>query len=308
MTAIERKIIFWGTPLFAVPSLKAMVDAGVVRAVVTQPDKPQGRGHSTILPSPVKEVALASGLPVLQPEKLDDALIAELRAHGPATFLIVAYGKIIPDAVLDRSELPAINVHPSLLPDLRGPSPIQTALLRGYTQTGITLMQLDTEMDHGPIIAQKKVIIVPDDTYATLSEKLSFMASQFLTKHVSQYLAGKCEAHVQDHARATYSKMIKASDGALDVSKDAEVLLRKIKALNPWPGTWLVVGGKRLKILTASVSAKKPEKNYMKTPDGMLLVRCGTGSLVVSQVQLENKSPMSALAFLNGHMALLDRI
>lgn len=306
MEAVEHKIIFWGTPLFAVPTLKSLLDANFVRAVVTQPDKPQGRGHAIILPSPVKEVAFAAGVPVLQPERLDDAFIAELEKQGPATFLVLAYGKIIPDAVLAKSELPAINIHPSLLPDLRGPSPIQTALLRGYTQTGITLMQLDREMDHGPVIAQKKVIIVPDDTYATLSEKLSFMASQFLMKYVPRYLAGEIKAQVQDHTRATFSKMIKATDGALDLSEDASILSRKIKALNPWPGTWIVVGGKRLKILAATVSSKKPEKSYAKTPTGTLLVRCGTGSLDVSRVQLEGKPPMSAVAFLNGHAALLE--
>lgn len=306
MEEAKRKIIFWGTPLFAVPSLKALIDEGVVSAAVTQPDKPQGRGRATVIPSPVKELVVARGLPVIQPEHFDSEFHDALRAYGSATFLIVAYGRLIPNEVLGWSQRPAINLHPSLLPDLRGPSPIQTALLKGYTQTGLTLMQLDADMDHGPILAQKKVAIAPNDTFVSLSEKLSFMSAQFLVKHISRYLAGECEAHVQDHARATYSKIIKASNGELDLSQGADVLLRKIRALNPWPGTWVMVKGKRLKILSASFSSEAPSKRYTKTSTGTLRVRCGTGSLEVARVQLEGKSPMSALEFLNGHAALLE--
>ena len=147
-----KKIIFWGTPTFAVPALRELAKLGLVSAVVTQPDKPSGRGRALVSGSPIKETALELALPVLQPEKLRTEGSEALQPFLPATFFVMAYGKMLPQSILDLSELPVVNLHPSLLPELRGPSPIQSALMRGDMETGITLMQLDAEMDHGPIL------------------------------------------------------------------------------------------------------------------------------------------------------------
>lgn len=300
-----KKIIFWGTPEFAVPFFNSLLDLGVITAVVTQPAKREGRGQIQTALSPIRQLATANGLSVLDPVKLDDRFVKEIEHLLPATFLVVAYGKIIPGSILELSELPAINIHPSLLPELRGPSPIQAAILGGDKQTGITLMRLDNEIDHGPIMAQKKVAINDNDTYQTLSEKLSLAGGQFVTKYIPRYLAGELKPAEQDHNRATYCELIKTADGQLDLKDSATILGRKIRALNPWPGTYLSWHSKRLKILSAIPVNDKPDKLFSKTSQQRLKIRCGSGSLEIFTVQLEGKKALSSVDFLNGHPEIL---
>ena len=305
-----KQLIFWGTPAFAVPPLRELHDCGLIRCVITQPDKPQGRGQSQLPPSPVKEAATNLNLPVLQPSQFDASFEAALGEFLPATFLVVAYGKLIPNAVLMRSALPAINIHPSLLPELRGPSPIQTALLRGDRLTGLTLMQLDEELDHGSILAQKKVSIAPTDTYLTLSEKLSLSATQFVRTYVPAYLHGELKPVQQDHSHATFSKKIETKDTELRLEKTADELLNMIRAFNPKPGTFLVIGGKRFKIMSARryTAPPVPAATLFRSEHGYLGIVCDPEkreAIEVILIQPEGRPAMNAMDFLNGYSGIL---
>ena len=302
-----HKLIYWGTPLFAVPALQALIDAGLVTAVVTQPGKPHGRGRTTIEPSPVQVVAEQAHIPILAPLTLKEtAFRAALEQLLPATFMVVAYGKIIPEDILALSELPAINIHPSLLPLYRGLSPIQSVLAAGETQTALTLMALDVAMDHGPILAQKKVSIVPTDTFVSLSDKLRFTAEQFVMKYVPLYLAGELKPVTQDHNRATYCKKVTPEDGMLDFTQTVTVCNNKIRAYNPWPGAYCIQKGKRIKIISATPHAGRIpyEGSFGTLADGHLGISCSDGYLNIMTVQQEGKQAMNSADFLRGNSRL----
>jgi len=301
-----KHIIFWGTPEFALPSLDALHSAGYVRGVVTQPDKRQGRGRKESIPPPVKAAAQKYQIPLAQPEEFDGAFREWLNEHGPATFFVVAYGTIIPDSILALSELPAINLHPSLLPEFRGASPIEGALMQGRELTGLTLMQLDSELDHGPILAQKKIAIRPTESYTQLSEKLSLASAQFVGKYIPQYLSGALEAIPQDHVRATHCKRLTLSDGALNLSNNTAELYNMIRALNPRPGTFIMWNGKRVKIIDARpVKGTRSAARFSRSENGKLILTTRDGMLEVVTVQLEGKKPMSSADFLNGYPEIL---
>ncbi|MEK7584206.1 MAG: methionyl-tRNA formyltransferase [Patescibacteria group bacterium] len=303
----KKKIIFWGTPAFAVPSLDALLELEIVSAVVTRPDRRQGRGRRVSLTTPVADRAREHGVSVLQPEKFDDEFVAQLRSYLPATFCTVAYGRLIPEDLLGLSELPALNLHPSLLPRWRGPSPIQYVLLHGETQTGLTLMVMDAEMDHGPIIAQKKIAVSLGDTYVSLSEKLSFSARQFISKHVPLYLSRSAETTIQDHSKATYSKLIKAADAELAVSLAAGEALNRIRALNPWPGTYVTWKGDRLGIQNACATSEVSSdgRRFFKLTDDSLGISFSDGAIQATTVQLSGKRPAHSRDFLHGHPGIL---
>lgn len=302
------RVIFWGTPAFAVPSLRALVGPTIVSAVVTQPDRPSGRGMKTVVPPAVKSFARSHKIPVLQPESLDDSFVGQIKEYLPAAFFVVAYGALIPDRVLSLSEPPAVNLHPSLLPELRGPSPIQMAILGGLRQTGLTLMQLDAQMDHGPILAQKKIALDPRDTAEKLSEKLSLASEQFVAKHLPRYLRGELEGHEQDHQRATFTKLLKSSDGALDVSHSAAELDRRVRAMSPWPGAFIDIGGTRVKVLSAVPhTGVRPKARFTKSSSGSLLIACADGALEVVQVKPAGSRAMHSSDFLHGRPGLLSR-
>lgn len=306
-------VILWGTPAFAVPALKLLIEKNLLKAVVTKEPKRQGRGLKKILSSPVDEEAKKAGIPVLTPTRLiDPDFRSNLAQWLPATFLVIAYGKIIPDDILALSTMPAINIHPSLLPELRGPSPIQTAILLGHTQTGLTLMQLDNEVDHGPILAQKKITLSPTDTATTLTEKLSFSCPQFLEKYLPAYLAGALAPAPQDHARATFTKKITASDGLLNPAEQTtDEALRHIRAFNPWPGTYISLGQRRLSIASAAVlPVSTPSTNpgtLFETPNKMLGIQFSDGAIEALQVQREGGTLMNSRDFLRGHRTILGR-
>ncbi len=305
---MKKQIIFWGTPLFAVPILSQLINLGVVSAVVTQPDRLQGRGRKTRLSSPVKQLAEQAGLPVLAPEKLSEPGFRQaLEALGSNVFVVAAYGKIIPQSILDLSAPRAINVHPSLLPKYRGPSPIQAALLAQDKVTGVTLIQLDDQMDHGPIIAQEQVEISPEDTAVVLSEALSLLAAKMLATTLPSYLAGQIELKVQDHAQATYCKLIQPEDAALDLSKTVAELYAHIRAMQPWPGSYVQWNALRLKIHGAKpLPGIRPTALFTRSQAGNLLIRASDGAIEALTVQLEGKPSMPSVSFLNGYPAILD--
>ncbi len=262
----STKIIFFGTPDFAVPALEAIVKADYqVVAVVTQSDKPVGRGLKMEAPA-VKLSAQKLGLSVLQPDTLKTPATLEMFKSLNANLAVcVAYGKIIPKEILDIFPKGILNIHPSLLPKYRGPSPIQTAILNGDEETGVTIMLLDEETDHGKVVTQQKITFpLLAESYAAahnpateggqaLSEKLSKIGAQLLIDTLPEWLAGTIPAHTQEHTKATFTKMLEREDGRIDWHKPAEQIERMVRAYDIWPGTFTMWSGKRLKILRASL-------------------------------------------------------
>ncbi|MFH0873688.1 MAG: methionyl-tRNA formyltransferase [Candidatus Komeilibacteria bacterium] len=295
-------LIFWGTPEIAVPTLKALAAKKLISAVVTRPDAPAGRGKK-INSSLIKQLAAELALPILTPIKLDEGFITELKKFLPATFLIFAYGKIIPPAILDLSEQPAINVHPSKLPELRGASPIQTALLTGLKQTAVTLMQLDARMDHGPILAQIPVEINDNDYFADLYQKAATISAHMMVDTIPQYLAGQLKPVEQNHNQATVCKKINMADGKLDWNEPAETVRNKIRAFTPWPSAYFFWNNKRFQIVKADVadnSNKKPSGTWW-TENNQLFVACGQDALSITLIKPEGKKEMTGKEFVNGY-------
>jgi len=296
------KIVFAGTPDFAVPFLKSLIDDAdfEVIGVITQPDRPSGR-KQLLVPSPVKTLAAEHNIAVMQPGKLDDNYAAELKQLTPDVLVVVAYGQIIPQAVLDVPTRGAINVHPSLLPKYRGASPIQNAILNGEAETGVSIMLMDAKMDHGPILAQEKVKLNGSETNESLHDDIANKYGEFLTKTINGYLAGDIKTQPQDDNQATFCKTITKDDARIDWSKSAEVIEKKIRAYYPWPVAWASLDSKRLKIFSAKAASetKKPGELFIK--NDQLGVGCGQGSLIINELQPEGKQKMTSCDFLAGH-------
>lgn len=294
------RIVFMGTPDFAVKSLEACLELGDVVAVVTQPDKPRGRGQDVSF-SPVKQLAVAKGLPVLQPVKIRGTSFAdELRALDADVAVVTAYGKILPKDVLDTPRLGCVNVHASLLPRFRGAAPIQWAIASGDAVTGVCLMKMDEGMDTGPVIERAELPILPTDTSATLHDKLALLGGEVLERALPKYLAGELHP-VPQAGDVVMAPMIKKEDGQLDFTRPAVELERRLRAFTPWPGAFTHLGGALLKVHAAKVRAGKGEPGVVLSagPDG-LEVACGEGSLLCEQLQPEGKRVMSAREFLAG--------
>lgn len=295
------RIVFMGTPDFAVPSLAALFDVGDVVAVVTQPDKPRGRGQE-VSASPVKQLALARGVPVLQPPRIKNTGFAdELRALAPDVTVVTAYGKILPRDVLEAPRLGSVNVHASLLPRFRGAAPIQWAIAHGDAETGVCLMRMDEGLDTGPVLACARLPIAPDETSATLHDKLARLGGDLLRTELPRYLAGALAPVPQPTEGVVYAPLISKEDGRLDFTRPAVELERRLRAFFPWPGTHTQLEGKGLKVLRARVGqgAGEPGTVLAAGPQG-LEVACGTGSLVLTELQPEGKRAMGAQEFLAG--------
>jgi methionyl-tRNA formyltransferase len=308
------KVVFMGTPIFAVPSLKTLIadDQFEVVGVVTQPDKPTGRGQG-LSQSPVKSVALENKLTVLTPSKIkhDLEFLNQLKDLQPDVIVVVAYGKILPQAVLNIPKFGIINVHASLLPKYRGASPITAAILNGDKITGITLMKMDLAMDTGPIIAtSEEVAIRPEDTTAALSEKLSDIGANLLIEYLPKYLVGEITPRPQDEMGATYVKTIQKSDGKINWQEDAEIIERKIRAYYPWPGSCTNFNGKLLKILQTELLPENPvvPGTVWPTLDKYPAIATIKGSLKISKLQLEGKSVTSGKDFLLGYPVFIGSI
>lgn len=248
----KLNLVFFGTPQFAVFALEEMGKDGLSPSlVITAPDRPAHRGMK-LTPPPVKVWAEKMGIPILQPEKLDSAFINRLKTIDYGLFIIAAYGKIIPPEVLAIPKHGAFNIHPSLLPKYRGASPLQSTLLSGDEKTGVTIIQLDNEMDHGPIVAQKEVNI-EDINAQELGEKLFRMGGRMLAGIVPKWILGEITATQQDHGAATYTKKIKRDDGHIELADDPQTNWRKFRAYHPWPGTFFFTkDGARVKITDAA--------------------------------------------------------
>lgn len=290
-----------GTPAFAVESLRACLDVGEVLAVVTQPDKPKGRGQGLAMP-PVKELALERGLPVLQPPRIRNTPFAEeLRALGPDVCVVTAYGKILPKDVLEVPPLGCVNVHASLLPRFRGAAPIQWAIAEGDAETGVCLMRMDEGMDTGPVLARRALPIGPADTAATLHDALARLGGDVLREELPRYVAGALVPQPQPEQGVVMAPMIDKEHGRLDFRRPAVELERRLRAFTPWPGAFTTLEGALLKVHGAHVSGGRgqPGEVLAAGPAG-LEVACGEGSLVLTRLQPEGKRVMTAGELLSG--------
>ncbi len=290
-----------GSPDFAVPTLEALAGHYPLVGVVTQPDRPAGRGR-TLVPPPVKEAALRLGIPVLQPEKirLPDAM-TRLQAWAPDLIVVAAFGQILRPAVLDLPRYGCINVHGSLLPRWRGAAPIQASLLAGDRETGITIMKMDPGVDTGPILSQRYFPIAEDDTGGSLFARMAPLGAELLLETLPRYLSGDLVPQPQSEEGATYAPMLKKEDGVLDFTQPAISLERRVRAFHPWPGTWFVWNGSPLKVLRASVGeVKSPGAGRRLTVEGHPALGTGEGILILEEVQPAGKKLMAGKAFLAG--------
>jgi methionyl-tRNA formyltransferase len=303
------RVVFMGTPAFAVPSLVALCDAHQVLGVVTQPDRRAGRGRKAVV-SPVKEAALERELDVFQPESLrsPDA-VQHLAQWQPDVIVVAAFGQILSAQVLDLPPHGSLNVHASLLPLYRGAAPIPAAILAGDLGTGVTIMRMDEGLDTGPILARAELAILPDDTTATLTITLAILGAQLLLETLPGWLAGRVPEQPQDASLATYCRQLEKADGRLDWSQPAVRLDRQVRACDPWPGTYTTWQGQRLKILRTCplpewAGEGKPG-HLVALEDGFGVVT-GQGLLEVLEVQLAGKKPVAAGPFVRGQRHLID--
>jgi len=296
------RIVFMGTPDFAVPTLATLVDGGYeVVGVATQPDRLAGRGRQ-LAASPVKRFAEVHGLIVLQPTTLrQPEAVAALAARAPDLIVVAAYGLILPQAVLDIPPHGCLNVHGSLLPRYRGAAPIAAAILVGDVETGVTIMLVDAGMDTGPILSQAACPIEPEDTTGTLTVKLAELGAALLSQTLPRWLASEIEPQPQDDEMATYAPMIRKADGRVDWTRPAEQIARQVRAYQPWPGATTFWKGQPLKLLRVrpEPAATAAPGRVMAWGDGAA-VGTGEGVLLLEEVQLAGKRAMAIADFLRG--------
>jgi methionyl-tRNA formyltransferase len=298
------KLVFLGSPAFAVPSLERLAKSGhEIAAVITQPDRPKGRGQRPA-PPPVKEAAERLGLRVYQPDRIrDERAVALLAALAPQAMVVVGYGQIIPQDVIDLAPLGIINVHASLLPKYRGAAPIQWAIARGETVTGVTTMRIDAGLDTGDILLQRETPIGPEETAIELSERLAVMGAELLLETLRGLEAGTIVPRPQDHTQASYAPLLTKQDGRIDWTRPAEEIYNRIRGFVPWPGAWTMFRGKLLHIWKARRAGPDggPPGSLHKEANRLMAV-CGDGVLLeLLEVQIEGKGRISAQDFVHGY-------
>jgi len=300
------RVVFLGTPAFAVPPLDALARAGhELAAVVAQPDRPAGRGHALREPA-TKGWARGRGIPVLQPEKVRDGrLAAELRALGPDVLCVAAYGRILGKDLLELAPFGAVNVHGSLLPRYRGAAPIQWAVASGDRETGVSIMQMDEGLDTGDVLLQRALPIAPEDTAETLAPRLAALGGEALAEALELLARGEAVPVRQDASKATLAPILEKEHGRVDWSRPAAEIANRLRGFTPWPGAWTTLEGRTVKLLAAApvgpAPAGAPPGAGKKDAGRGLAVACGGGtSLLVARLQPEGKAPQDALAFLNG--------
>jgi methionyl-tRNA formyltransferase len=301
---LPARIVFMGTPEFACPSLRALVDAGVRPVlVVTQPDRPAGRGHAVKIP-PVKVLAMEAGIDVFQPATLKDPAAQErMRAASPDLVAVAAFGQILPKIVLEIPPLGCVNVHASLLPRHRGASPIARAIWEGDSHAGVCIMRMEAGLDTGPVFLRESLPIPPDATTGSLEPVLAELGARLLVTALRGIASGTMTAEPQDDSLATLAPRIKKQQGLLDFREGAARIERQVRALQPWPGAYLHLCGEEIKVWKASVGGGSPEGTGLGTvvPGGGLAVACGDGRVLhLVDVQRAGKRPMTASEFLRG--------
>lgn len=307
----KLRVIFMGTPEFALAGLEQLITASdfEIVGIFTQTDKPVGR-QQKLTPPPVKELALKNNLSVFQPEKIRPA--AEMiKGLKPDLIIVIAYGKIIPQEILDIPRYGCINVHASLLPKYRGAACLNAPILNGDEETGVTIMKMDAGLDTGPILRQAKIKLNGQETLTDVHDKLSALGAEILLPTVRDFLNGKITPQAQDDSASSYVRMIKKEDGRIDWSKPAEEIEKMIRAYNPWPGTYGELNGQILKIISAShdiMTENKQPAGTLFLNQGRLAVQCGQGALEITNLQLAGKKIMTAAEFLNGQKNSIGQI
>lgn len=296
------RTVFMGTPEFAVPTLKVLLDAGLnLVGVYTQPDRPKGRGQNLTAP-PVKEMALRHHIPVFQPQKLRaPEVVEELRALAPDLIVVVAFGQILPKSVLEIPRYGCINVHASLLPKYRGAAPINQAIIDGEQETGITTMLMDVGLDTGPMLLKRALTIGPDETAGDLHDRLCALGGETMAATLELLLRGELQPQEQDGSQTCYAGMLKKEDGRIDWSQSAQQIHNRIRGLAPWPGTYTFLNGEPLKLFLTRVEAGEGEPGSILPPaDDAVRIACGQGVLAVRELQLPGKKRLAAADFLRG--------
>lgn len=311
------RVVFMGTPAFALPVLEGLIDAGyAIAGVVTQPDRPAGRGRQPAAP-PAKALAQAHGLALYQPASLRrPEAIDTIRRWQPEAIVVAAFGQLVPPEILHLPPLGCLNVHPSLLPQFRGASPIAAALLAGLERTGVTIMLMDEGLDTGPILAQQEVAIAPADTALTLGQRLAQEGGKLLPEVLPRWANGEILPQPQNPSAASHTRPLRKEDGLVEWRWPAVELWRRWRAHQPWPGSYTYWQGKLLKLVAVtplprwrSPAARPGEVLLVDSERGpALAVATGEGALLLEQVQLEGRQPMAGAAFLRGHRALLGAV
>lgn len=300
------KLVFCGTPQFAVPSLEKLAAAGFdVRLVISQPDRPQGRGMQLAAP-PVKQAALKLGLPVIQPDKIkkNEEFQKQLAEIVPGAIIVVGYGRIIPPWMLHLPRFGNINVHGSLLPKYRGAAPIQWAIACGETVTGVTTMRLDEGLDTGDILLQQKMEVLPEDTAITLAPRMAAIGADLLVETLRRLEQGSIAPVAQDHSQATLAPILKKEDGLVDFNRTASEIHNRLRGFQPWPGAYTSFRGKNLKIIEARPLPEMPSmpQGELHVQGEKLFVGCSGGTILeLLQLQPEGKKAITAREFLSGY-------
>ncbi len=309
------KVVFWGTPDFAGESLKALLKSNhKVIAVVTQPDKPKGRGKK-ITPPSVKVIAQEAGIPVLQPEKVKNnkELLERLKSYNPDIFVVVAYGKILPEEIINLPKYKTINVHASLLPEFRGAAPIHRALMEGKEKTGVCIMEITKELDAGDIYRCRETEITDRDDIVSLHDRLAQMGAELLIEVLDEIEKGSIIKKPQEHERATYAKPIKKEEGKIDWSRSAREIFNQIRALKVWPKAFTTFRDKEIKILEAEVldetSTGNPGEIVKIDKDKGFIVQTGKGKLLIKKVQFPGGKAISGADAVRGyHIKVGERL
>jgi methionyl-tRNA formyltransferase len=297
-------LVFCGTPAFAVPTLEKLVEAGfAVPVVVTQPDRPKGRGMELAL-SPVKQRALQLGLKISQPDKIknNQEFRGQLAGVSPDAIIVVGYGRIIPQWMIDLPPLGNLNLHASLLPRYRGAAPIQWAIAHGESASGVTTMRIDAGLDTGDILLQKEIPIASQDTAVTLAPRMSAIGADLMVETLRGLQAGTVRAQPQDHAKATLAPILKKEDGRVDFQLAAQEILNRLRGFQPWPGAYTSFRGKNIHIWSAQPVEQTLARAEILVESGRLIAGCGAGTaLELLEVQLEGRKRMSSADFVHGH-------
>lgn len=299
------RILFWGTPDFATPPLRALIGEGHdVVGVVTQPDRPRGRSHSLRDPSPVKLVAIEEGIPVIQPERpRGDAFLAQLRALEPDISVVVAYGHMLPREVIVLPRLGTLNVHASLLPALRGAAPIQAAIANGFTETGVTVMRMVPALDAGPVVLALPTPIEPDETAGELQLRLAEMGAEAIIEALALIGLGKAGETPQDAAQATYAPKIERSDARVAFSGSCERVARLVRAFDPKPGAWTVLRGAEVRLFGARAepgAGRGSPGEVLEAGANGLLIACAAGAVRITEVHPAGKNRLAAAQWVRG--------
>ena len=294
------RVVFMGSPEFALPALAALEKSYTLVGAVTQPDRPAGRGRM-VTPPPVKQMAMQLGIEVIQPQKLrEPGAMEKLVQWSPDLIVVAAFGQILRQTVLDLPRFGCINVHASILPRWRGAAPIQAAILHGDEKAGVTIMRMDAGIDTGAILSQRTLTVLPDDTAGSLSERLALDGAKLLLETLSVYLSGKITPSPQDESQATYASLITKEQGVLDFSLAAINLERQVRAFLPWPGAYTFFQGEMLKVLRSHVERISANPGQRGVIGQFPAVGTAEGWLVLDEVQPAGKRPMAGDVFLRG--------